>query len=106
MIDPQLQPLPHEPYDTLPLKLTEGDQPVPTLDEAVPPSCSWRGGIYISLFVNNLPHDGRVYARFGLNVVKTVRVQCTASRVAHRSSSGSEEPACSGMQGSASNRAM
>ena len=69
MVDPSLL------QDLFSLNTAEGPQPMPTLDEAVPASCSWRGGIVISLFVNNLPQDGPIYARFGGTVVKTVGVQ-------------------------------
>jgi hypothetical protein len=75
--DPRLQSLLQDPGGPLSLNTTEGSQPMPTLDEAVPASCSWRGGIVISLFVNNLPQDGPIYARFGDTVVKTVGVQCS-----------------------------
>ena len=75
MVDPHLQSLLQDPRGLLSLNTTEGPQPMPTLDEAVPASCSWRGGIVISLFVNNLPQDGPIYARFGDTVVKTVGFQ-------------------------------
>ena len=106
MINPQLQPLPHEPFGTIYLNPNEGYQPMPTLDEVVPPSCIWRGGIPVSLFVSNLPQDGQLYARFGYVVVKTVRVQSNSLRVAHRSHSGSEDPSCTGLQGPGSSRPM
>jgi hypothetical protein len=99
MIDPHLQPLPHEPCPLLRLNHNEAHQLVPTLDEVLPPSCSWRGGIFITLFVSNLPQNGIIYARFGYIVVRTVRVQRNSSRVTHRSNSGSEDPPCVGMQG-------
>ena len=105
-IDPHLQPLPHEPCPLLRLNHNEAPQPVPTLDEVVPPSCSWRGGIFITLFVSNLPQDGLIYARFGYIVVRTVRVQRNSSRVTHRSNSGSEDPPCVGMQGPCGVRPM
>jgi hypothetical protein len=92
IVDPQLQSLLHEPYGFLSLNPTEGYHPMPTLDEAVPPSCNWRGGILISLFVTNLPQGGPIYARFGEKVVKTVSVQCSSLRFAHRSNPGSEDP--------------
>ena len=46
---------------------------IPILEEVIPASCNWRGGIYVSLLINNLPPDGPVYARFGCIVVPTVR---------------------------------
>ena len=72
--DPRLQSLLHEPRGPPSLHLIEASQPMPTLDEAVPSSCNWRGGIAVSLFVNDLPQDGPVYARFGGTVVSTVGV--------------------------------
>ena len=78
-VDPRLQSLLQEPRGLLSLNLIEGSQSTPTLDEVLPASCSWRGGIIISLFVNNLPQDGPIYARFGHIVVKTVSVQCSMS---------------------------
>ena len=76
-VDPRLQPPLQEPHALLSLNPIGWHQPMPTLDEAVPASCSWRGGIVIALLVNNLPPDGPIYARFGHNVVKTVGVQCS-----------------------------
>ena len=75
IVDPRSQSFLQDLSGLLSLNTTEGSQPMPTLDEAVPASCSWRGGIVISLFVNNLPQDGPIYARFGETVVKTVGVQ-------------------------------
>ena len=106
MIDPQSHLLPHEPYGIVYLNPTEGYQPMPTLDEVVPQSCSWRGGIFVSLFVSNLPPDGHIYARFGYTVVKTVRVQSDLLRVPHRSHLGSEDPSCTGLQGPGNRRPM
>ena len=92
MVDLRLQSTVHDPHNLLSSNPTEGYQPMPTLDEAVPSNCTWRGGIFISLFVSNLPPDGPLYARFGLTVVKTVRVQCNSLRVADRLDIGSEDP--------------
>jgi len=103
MTNPQVHSLLREPCGVYP---AEEDQPMPTLDEAVPPSCCWHGGIVLSLFVNNLPQDGPIYARFGYHVVKTVRVHTNPSKVAHRSNPGSEGPWCAGMQGPGSGRPM
>ena len=77
IVEPRLQPPLQEPHALLSLNPIEGFQPMPTLDEAVPASCSWRGGIVIALLVHNLPQDGPIYARFGYIVVKTVSVQCS-----------------------------
>jgi hypothetical protein len=79
---------------------------MPTLDEAVPRSCSWRGGIDVSLFVNNLPQDGPIYARFGDTVVKTVGVPCNSMTFAYCLNSELEDPPCAGMQGPGSDRPM
>ena len=81
---------------------------MPTLDEVVPASCSWRGGIVISLFVNNLPQDGPIYARFGHIVVKTVGVQRSVqfNQVCLLPKTGSEDPPCAGMHGSGGARPM
>ena len=49
------------------------NESIPTLTEAIPASCNWRGGIYVSLLIDNVPPDGPIYARFGCNVVPTVR---------------------------------
>ena len=104
IVGPQLQSLLHE--QRLSSNPTEGSQLMPTLDEAVPPSCSYRGNIVVSLFVNNLPPHEPIYARFGETVVKTVCVQCSSLRFAYRSNSGSEDPPCVDMQGSAGARPM
>ena len=101
LVDPRVQSLLQEPRGLLSLNPVEAPQPMPTLDEAVPASCSWRGGIAISLFVNNLPQEGPIYARFGHIVVKTVGLQgsmqfnegCLLLEL------GSEDPPCTGMQG-------
>ena len=74
---------------------------MPTLVEVVPPSCKWHDGIIVSLFVNNLPQDGPIYARFGGAVVDTVGVQYDSLRFTHRSNSVSENPPCADMQGPA-----
>ena len=75
IVDPPVQSLVHNPHNLLSSNPTEGYQPMPTLDEAVPSSCNWRGGIFIALFVSNLPSDESIYARFGPTVVKTVSFQ-------------------------------
>ena len=72
MVDPPLQPLVHGPYG---LPLLSPPQPTPMLVEVVPSSSTPPGGITVSLFVNNLPQDGPIYARFGSTVVDTVGVQ-------------------------------
>jgi hypothetical protein len=64
-------PLPWQPEANLYTHAMSG--PPPTLIETVPSSCNWRGGIRISLFVENLPFGGSIYARFGGVVVSTVR---------------------------------
>ncbi len=106
-VDP-FQSLLQVPYDLSWLNPIEGSQPMPTLDEAVPASCNWRGGIVISLFVNNLPRDGPIYARFGHTVVKTVGVPCSMqfNEVCLSLELGSEDPRCAGMQGPSSTRPM
>lgn len=48
-------------------------EPTPTLTEAIAASCNWRGGIYVSLLIDNVPPDGLIFARFGAIVVPTVR---------------------------------
>ena len=106
MIDPQLQSLLHEQSDFMSLNPLERYQQMPTLDEAVPASCNWRGGIFISLYVSNLPPDGPLYARFGYIVVKTVRVQFNILRVAHRSHLGSEDLPYTVMQGPGGRRSL
>jgi len=73
---------------------------MPTLDEAVPASCSSRGSIVVSLFVNNLPPGGPIYARFKDIVVKTVGVESNSVRFAYRPNTGPEDPPCVDMQGS------
>ena len=77
IVDPLIQSLLQGSYGHSSLNPFEGSQPMPTLDEALPASCSWRGGIIISLFVTNVPQDGPIYARFGHTVVKTVGVPCS-----------------------------
>ena len=108
IVDPRLQSLLQGACNLLSLSPIEGYQPMPTLDEAIPASCSWRGGIVISLFVNNLPQDGPIYARFGHIVVKTVSVQCLMQFNEARLSRelGSEDPPCAGMQGPGGARPM
>lgn len=98
MIDPRLQSLLRGPSGLTSLT-REWYHPMPTLDEAVPASCSWRGGIFVSLYVSDLPQDAPLYARFGYNVVRTVCVRFNPLRVAHRSHPGSEDPPYIGMQG-------
>lgn len=75
IVDPRSQYLPQELHDFLSLNPTDGYQPIPTLLAALPPSCTWRGGIVTSLLVSGLPPDGPIYARFGDNVVETVRIR-------------------------------
>ena len=108
MDDPRLQSVLQEARRLLSLSPIEGPQPLPTLDEAVPASCSWRGGIVISLLVHNLPQDGPVYARFGHIVVKTVGVQCSIqfNEVCLSLEPGSEDPPHAGMQGPSGDRPM
>ena len=72
---------------------------MPILVEVVPPSCIWRGGMAVSLFVNNLPQDGPIYVSFGGTIVDTVGVQYGSLRSTHRSKSVSEDPRCADMQG-------
>ena len=74
-VDPRLQSLAHGPYSFLSTNATQAYQPIPTLFDVVPPSCTWHSGTVVSLFVNNLPQDGPIYARFGGTVVNTVGVQ-------------------------------
>lgn len=104
IVDPRLQFLPHEPRGLSSLNPSEGSQSMPTLDEAIPSSCNWRGGTTVSLFVNNLPQDGPIYARFGDTVVNTVSVQYNPLRFTHRPNPVSENPPCVDMQGPASAR--
>jgi len=99
IVDPRSQSFLHETRGLSSLDPNEGSQPIPTLDEVVPPSCNWRGGIAVSLFVNNLPQDGPIYARFGGIVVRTVGVPYNSLRFAYRPNSGSEDPPCAGMHG-------
>lgn len=49
-------------------------EPPPTLTEVVPSNYNWRGGIRVSLYIDNLPSGGSVYARFGSVVVSTVHL--------------------------------
>ena len=106
--DPRLQSVLQEARRLLSLNPIEGSQPMPTLDEAVPASCSWRGGIVISLLVNSLPQDGPIYARFGHIVVKTVGVQCSMqfNELCLSLEPGSENPPRVGMQGPSGARPM
>ena len=72
MLDQQLRYLAHGTCSILSSKPTEAYQPIPTLFDVIPPSCTWDTGSDVSLFVNNLPQDGPIYARFGGIVVATV----------------------------------
>ena len=108
IVDPRVPSLLQEPRTLSSFNPIEAPQPMPTLDEAVPASCSWRGGVAISLFVNNLPQDGPIYARFGHIVVKTVGLQGSMqfTEVCLLPEPGSEDPPCTGMQGPGSTRPM
>ena len=77
VVGPQLQSLLYE--QRLSSNPTGGSQQMPILDKAVPASCSCRGSIVVSLFVNNLPPGGPIYARFKDIVVKTAQYRIANS---------------------------
>ena len=45
----------------------------PILTEVIPASCNWRGGISVSLVIDNLPPGGSIFVKFGCVAVPTVR---------------------------------